>query len=190
MQSNLTNDLPVPEDDGACNHLTGKNLPDLELDTTDGRPINFSTVSGYVVIYIYPMTGRPDVELPDGWAQIPGAMGCTPQTCSFRDHYEEIKRLNSVVYGLSTQTTEYQKEAADRLHLSFPLVSDADLKFISSLSIPTMKAAGMILGKRVTLIANNGVIEKVFYPVFPPGENAEQVIAYLGRRDQGKKISA
>ena len=173
------NDLPVPVDDGACNHLSGLQLPDLELDTTDGTTVNFSCVEGYTVIYVYPMTGRPDVALPEGWAQIPGAMGCTPQSCAFRDHYAELKDLNSAVYGLSTQTTEYQSEAAKRLQLSFPLVSDANLKFIKALSLPTMEANGKTLGKRVTLIARNAVIEKIFYPVFPPAENASQVIAYL-----------
>lgn len=173
------NDLPVPLDDGACDHLVGQALPDIQLETTAGSPVNFSSLTGYVVIYLYPMTGQPDVALPEGWAEIPGAMGCTPQSCAFRDHYQELKHLNSAVYGLSTQSTDYQSEAANRLHLPFPLVSDIDLQFIRALSLPTLQADGRTLARRVTLIANNGVIEKVFYPVFPPNENAEQVIAYL-----------
>jgi len=172
-------DLPIPEDDGACDHLVGKQLPDIELETTQGESINFSSIKGYLVIYVYPMTGRPDVALPEGWAQIPGAMGCTPQSCSFRDNYAALKKLNSIVFGLSTQTTSYQKEAAERLQLPFPLVSDFELNFIQSLSLPTMESGANTLGKRVTLITFDGVIKKVFYPVFPPAENAVEVIAYL-----------
>ncbi len=178
----LPQDLPVPIDDGACDHLLGVGLPDIALSTTNYNQVNFSALKGYTVIYIYPMTGRPDIALPDGWDQIPGARGCTPQSCSFRDHYQEIKALNAQVFGLSTQTTDYQTEAANRLHLPFPLVSDSNLKFITQLSLPTLKVEGMILSKRITLIAHNGTIQKVFYPVFPPNENANQVIRYLNEK--------
>lgn len=178
----LPHDLPKPIDDGACDHLSGMHLPNLLLPTTHHDQVNFMTLSGYVVIYIYPMTGRPDIELPDGWDQIPGARGCTPQSCSFRDHYEELKNLNAVVFGLSTQTTDYQSEAVKRLHLPFPLVSDTNLEFIHKLSLPTIEVEGMILSKRITLISYNGVIQKVFYPVFPPNENANQVIGYLNEQ--------
>ena len=177
--TDLPKDLPKPEDDGACDHLLNTNLPAIKLNTTNGEVIDFSTMKDRVVIYLYPMTGLPDKALPEGWDEIPGARGCTPQSCSFRDHYSELKELNTSVYGLSTQNTEYQKEAANRLHLPFPLVSDKNLEFIRSLNIPTLEADGMVLSKRVTLVASNGIIEKVFYPVFPPDENANQVIAYL-----------
>jgi len=179
MTANDNNEIPVPVDDGACDHLSGLGLPDVALNTTDGNSVNFSRLDGLVVIFIYPRTGQPDVPLPDGWAQIPGAMGCTPQTCSFRDHYAELTGLHAQVFGLSTQDTAYQQEAAQRLELPYPLVSDENLQFIHALSLPTMQAAGMILGKRVTLIARDGRIDKVFYPVFPPGDNAQQVVDYL-----------
>ncbi|NRB43088.1 MAG: peroxiredoxin [Pseudomonadales bacterium] len=175
-------DLPIPIDDGACDHLVGIHLPDLELSTTYNDQVNFLSLSGCVVIYIYPMTGRPEVTLPDGWDQIPGARGCTPQSCSFRDHYQEIEKLNATVYGLSTQSTDYQLEAANRLHLPFPLVSDVNLEFITNLSLPTIKVEGMVLSKRITIIAYDGIIKKVFYPVFPPNENANQVIGYLNEQ--------
>lgn len=172
-------DLPKPIDDGACSHLSGMQLPNFTLPTTNNDLINFSAISGHVVIYIYPMTGRPNTELPSGWDDIPGARGCTPQSCSFRDHYSEFKQLDTVVFGLSTQDTDYQKEAANRLHLPFPLVSDENREFIDNLSLPTFEVNGMVLSKRITLIAYNGIIKKVFYPVFPPNENVNQVIEYL-----------
>ena len=177
--TDLPEDLPQPQDDGACDHLKNVKLSSINLATTDGLQVDFSAIIGRLVIYLYPMTGRPDTALPDGWDEIPGARGCTPQSCSFRDHHWELKALNTTVYGLSTQTTEYQQEAANRLHLPFPLVSDEYLEFIKSVDIPTIDVDGMILSKRVTLIVTNGIIEKVFYPVFPPNENARQVIAYL-----------
>ncbi|MBC8211941.1 MAG: peroxiredoxin [Gammaproteobacteria bacterium] len=182
-------ELPVPEDDGACNHLPGMPLADLELVTTHQTSVNFAAINGDLVIYIYPMTGRPNVALPDGWAQIPGAMGCTPQACAFRDHYQELCKLKATVYGLSTQTTEYQSEAASRLQLPFALASDSELKFINSLSLPTMQSNGQTLAKRVTLVAHDGVIQKVFYPVFPPAENADQVIDYLRNKNNSQGTS-
>ena len=162
----LPDDLPVPEDDGACDHLQNLPLPAIELPTTDGNTVNFAALSA-VVVYLYPMTGQPDLELPNGWDQIPGARGCTPQSCAFRDHYDELHQLGSRVFGLSTQPTAYQKEAKSRLHLPFELVSDEALTFIEALSIPTLDVDDMILAKRVTLIAQQGIIKKVFYPVFP-----------------------
>ena len=182
LLTDLPDDLPVPLDDGACNHLVGEKLPSIKLNTTEGRSIDFSSLKGFVVLYVYPMTGQPDVALPIGWDQIPGARGCTPQACSFRDHYLELQAYDSTVFGVSTQSTEYQAEAANRLHLPFPLVSDVEFQLIRALSLPTMEVDGMLMGKRVTLIAYNGIIEKVFYPVFPPNENANQVIAYLSKR--------
>lgn len=175
----LPKDLPVPVDDGAASHLEGSLLPDLVLQSTDGSSVNFTDLSGRWVIYVYPMTGRPDVPLPDGWDGIPGARGCTPQSCSFRDHYAELKALNTGVIGLSTQTTEYQREVRDRLHLPFQLLSDSTLRLRSTMRLPTFTVAGMELYKRLTLIAREGRIEKIFYPVFPPDQNAEEVLVWL-----------
>lgn len=175
----LPTDLPIPEDDGSTAHLIGMKLPDISLAATSGYPINLANIKGKLVIYCYPMTGQPNVALPDGWDQIPGARGCTPQSCSFRDHYQELKALGAEVIGLSVQTTHYQKEMADRLHLPFPVVSDADYQFQKALNMPTFLAAGMTLLKRVTLIAHNGVIEAVHYPIFPSDSDPAWVIDYL-----------
>lgn len=177
--SQLPVGLPVPIDDGAASHLEGTPLPNLVLLSTDGETINLADLEGRWVIYIYPMTGRPDVALPDGWDGIPGARGCTPQSCSFRDHYAELKALDTGVFGLSAQTTEYQREARDRLHLPFQLVSDSSLQLKSTLRLPTFTVAGMELFKRLTLIVEQGSIKKVFYPVFPPDRNADEVLAWL-----------
>lgn len=136
---------------------------------------------GRTVVYCYPRTGRPDQEIPKGWNEIPGARGCTPQSCAFRDHYAELKAAGALVFGLSTQTTDYQREAADRLRLPFSLLSDADLGFAKALRLPVFEVESMVLIKRLTLVLRDGSIEKVFYPVFPPDKNAEQVIAWLNR---------
>lgn len=177
--SQLPKDLPAPVDDGAASHLEGSLLPNLVLLSTNGSCVNFAGLSGRWVIYVYPMTGRPDVPLPDGWDGIPGARGCTPQSCGFRDHYAELKALNTGVFGLSAQTTEYQREARDRLHLPFQLVSDSTLRLKSAMRLPTFTVAGMELYKRLTLIAHEGRIAKIFYPVFPPDQNADEVLAWL-----------
>lgn len=134
----LPKNFPNPQNDGACDHLKNRKLPSISLSSTDDSQIDFPIISNRVIIYLYPMTGRPDMALPDGWDEIPGARGCIPQSCSFSDHYSELKELNTSVYGLSTQTTEYQKEAANHLHLPFPIVSDKNLEFIKSLNIPTI----------------------------------------------------
>jgi peroxiredoxin len=175
----LPKDLPVPIDDGACDHLPGLTLPSVALPSTWGPTVNPAEIPGWVVIYCYPMTGRPDRALPDGWDQIPGARGCTPQSCSFRDHYRELQALNTRVFGVSTQTTEYQREAAERLHLPFGLLSDSSLSFAQSLQLPMFQVKGMRLMKRVTLIAKDGQIVKHFYPVFPPDRNIDDVLAWL-----------
>jgi peroxiredoxin len=151
------------------------------LKATNGTTINFGDIFSRLVIYCYPMTGQPNVALPDGWDQIPGARGCTPQSCSFRDHYQELQALGAEVVGLSVQTTEYQKEMVDRLHLPFPVVSDSDYQFQKALNMPTFMAAGMTLLKRVTLIANHGVIEAVHYPIFPSDSDPGWVIDHLKR---------
>ena len=178
--SQLPKDLPVPVDDGAASHLEGALLSKLTLNSTDGASVNLAGLSGRWVIYVYPMTGRPDTPLPDGWDGIPGARGCTPQSCSFRDHYAELKALHTGVFGLSAQTTEYQREARDRLHLPFQLLSDSALQLKrSTMCLPTLAVAGMELFKRLTLITHDGRIEKVFYPVFPPDQNADEVLVWL-----------
>jgi peroxiredoxin len=176
----LPPDIPVPQDDGAARHLAGMKLPDLALPATSGPPINLSKLKGRVVVYIYPRTGVPGVDAPAGWDDIPGARGCTPQSCSFRDHFAELKALGvASVFGLSTQDTDYQREAAQRLHLPFPILSDAALKFARALNLPTFSVAGMTLLKRMALVIGNGAITKAFYPVFPPDKSAEEVIAWL-----------
>ncbi len=177
--ANLPDDLPVPVDDGGCDNLPGMQLPDLLLSATNGSDINLSDLSGTTIIYIYPLTGRPDTPLPDGWDQIPGARGCTPQSCSFRDHHKELQKLNVNVFGLSTQATAYQQEAVERLHLPFLLLSDELLKFVRSLSLPTMEIQNMTLIKRLILICHDNIISKVFYPVFPPDQSARMVLDHL-----------
>jgi peroxiredoxin len=175
----LPKDLPTPLDDGDCNHLTGDYLPSISLSSTQDKYVDLSTISGYVVIYCYPITGQPGVSLPDGWDEIPGARGCTPQSCAFRDHYQELNDLGAQVFGLSTQSTEYQLEAKIRLHLPFDLLSDCDLNFANTLKLPIFKIDNKHLIKRVTLIVKNGNIVKVFYPIFPPDRNADDVISWL-----------
>ncbi len=177
--SELPDDIPVPVDDGLADHLPGMTLPRTALSATHGDTVNIGSITGLLVIYIYPMTGRPEVPLPDGWDAIPGARGCTPQACSFRDHYAELQALKTEVYGLSAQTTEYQLEAKQRLRLPFELLSDIELSLKSSLALPTFNAAGMTLYKRLTLIARDGRVENVFYPVFPSNRNADGVLSWL-----------
>jgi peroxiredoxin len=172
--------IPAPRDDGGARHLTGLNLPSVPLAATDGSKVDLATLSGRTVVYIYPRTGVPGEAPPDGWDAIPGARGCTPQSCSFRDHFAELKRLGvAQLYGLSTQDTAYQSEAAERLHLPFAILSDAGLDLVRAIKLPTFTAAGMTLLKRMALVIDDGVISKVFYPVFPPDKNAEEVIAWL-----------
>ena len=176
----LPKDLPVPQDDGACKHLTGMKLPSTALRSTRGRMVDLSMLKGTTVVYIYPRTGRPDQELPTGWNAIPGARGCTPQSCAFRDHHQELKEMGvSELFGLSTQDTAYQQEAAERLHLPFELLSDEKLEFAKTLRLPTFEVDGMKLIKRIMLIARDGKIVKVFYPVFPSDKNAEEVVGWL-----------
>jgi peroxiredoxin len=179
----LPENLPVPEDDGACDHLRGSMLPSIGLRATSGLTVDLSKEGQpWLVVYCYPRTGRPDQE-PLGsaaaWNAIPGARGCTPQSCSYRDHYTELADLGATVYGVSTQDTEYQSEAVRRLHLPFPLLSDARLEFTRALRLPTFTFAGLELIKRLTLIARAGQIEDVFYPVFPSDADAERVIEWL-----------
>jgi peroxiredoxin len=175
----LPEDLPVPTDDGAADHLPGIQIPSVPLSSTAGETVDLSALSGRTVVYCYPMTGRPGSDLPSGWDEIPGARGCTPQSCSFRDHHAELRTLGARVFGLSTQDTEYQREATQRLHLPFALLSDEDLAFADTLRLPTFEVDDMVLLKRLTLIIKDGRIEKVFYPVFPPDRSAEDVVGWL-----------
>jgi len=176
----LPDNIPAPQDDGAARHLTGRRLPDLALPATNGGTVNLAKLEGRGVVYVYPRTGRPGQALPTGWDDIPGARGCTPQSCGFRDHFAELKRLGvSHLYGLSTQDTAYQQEMAERLHLPFAILSDAGLKLTRALDLPTFAVDGMTLLKRMAWVIDDGVIVKVFYPVFPPDKNAEEVLAWL-----------
>jgi peroxiredoxin len=177
--STLPNNLPIPKDDGAADHLEGQLFPDITFIATNNEHVNIQRLSGKTVIYLYPMTGQPDTPLPEGWDEIPGARGCTPQSCSFRDHHAELAALHTRVFGLSTQTTAYQLEAKGRLHLPFELLSDDQCLLKTALKLPTFEVDGMTLYKRITLIIQDGVIIKSFYPVFPPDQNASDVLAWL-----------
>ena len=175
----LPADLPVPVDDGACDHLPGMRLPSVTLPATDGSMVDLSRLSGWTIVYVYPRTGRPDQALPTGWDQIPGARGCTPQSCAYRDLAAELGVLGARVFGLSSQDTAYQREAVARLHLPFPLLSDERLELATALALPTFEVDGMTLIKRLTLVIGDGAIETVFYPVFPPDADAANVAAWL-----------
>lgn len=179
----LPRGLPVPQDDGACAHLPRMRLPSVPLPATSGEMIDLSARTGLLIVYCYPRTGRPDQEPLTGWDQIPGARGCTPQSCSFRDHYQELRALGvDEVFGLSTQDSDYQREAVARLKLPFPLLSDEKLAFAKALELPTFEVEGMTLIKRLTLFVRDGAIEHVFYPVFPPDANAPDVVHWLVER--------
>jgi peroxiredoxin len=177
----LPPNLPAPEDDGACDHLWDMPLPPFELAATDGSRVRLDRLPGRVVVYAYPRTGVPgeDPLVPD-WDEIPGARGCTPESCGFRDHFRDLRAAGaSLVFGLSTQDTAYQREVAERLHLPFALLSDADLEMTKALRLPTFDAAGQTLMKRFTLVVSDARIEHVFYPVFPPDRHAEEVLGWL-----------
>jgi peroxiredoxin len=171
--------LPIPLDDGACEHLENRPMPDISLCSVNDQKINVSRIPGWSVIFCYPMTGGPGISIPEGWVQIPGAAGCTSQTCSFRDNYTELKRHNVSVYGISTQVSETQKEAVIRLNLPYPLLSDSDHSLSSALKLPLLEVDCLKLIKRLTLILEDGVIKKCFYPVFPPDKNVVNVLAWL-----------
>jgi peroxiredoxin len=186
--------LPAPADDGAARHLPGLSLPDIALSATDGTVVSLATLKGRTVVFAYPMTGRPGVALPDGWDQIPGARGCTPQACAFRDLHADLKAAGAnAIYGLSTQDTDYQREVATRVHLPFPLLSDADLALTRAARLPTMVLAepgkggveGKTLIKRLALVIDDGRVTHIFYPVFPPDRNASDVLAWLEANPRG-----
>lgn len=179
--STVPEGLPVPEDDGAAAHLAGARLPRLEFPATGGGTVALDALgAGRSVLYLYPMTGRPGTELPAGWDEIPGARGCTPEACAFRDHHRELTAAGaSAVFGLSSQDTGYQREAAQRLHLPFRLLADPDIALGRALGLPTFEVAGATLYKRLTLVVRDGTVEHAFYPVFPPGGHAAEVLAWL-----------
>ncbi len=175
----LPPDLPVPVDDGACDHLPGMRLPAIPLRSTSGRDVVLASLPGWTVVYTYPRTGEDGLAPPPGWNEIPGARGCTPQTCGFRDHYRELTELGAAVFGLSTQTSEYQREMVERLHVPFEVLSDADSAMVHALRLPTFTFREMTLTKRLTMFLRDGVIEHVIYPVFPPDRSAEEAVRWL-----------
>jgi peroxiredoxin len=172
--------VPAPVDDGAAGHLVGMRIASVSLPATDGTTVDLARLHGRTVVYAYPRTGQPGVASPPDWDMIPGARGCTPQACSFRDHFAELNDLDVAhLYGLSTQSTDYQREAAHRLLLPFPLLSDESLEFARAMRLPTFATAGMTLLKRLTMVIDDGVVRHVFYPVFPPDKSADAVIGWL-----------
>lgn len=173
--------IPAPPDDGGASHLEGLQVPDLGLPATDGGSVSLAKLGGRSVVYAYPRTGRPDkIAIVDDWDMIPGARGCTPQSCAFRDHHAELRAAGATyVFGLSTQDTAYQQEAVARLHLPFAILSDETLALTKAMRLPTMEVAGLTLLKRMALVVDDGRITKVFYPVFPPDRNAADVLAWL-----------
>ena len=174
----LPADLPAPVDDGACAHLEGMAVPALELESSVG-PVDFSTL-GRAVVYVYPRSGKPGIEPKETWNAIPGARGCTPQSCGFRDHAVELRGFGYRLAGLSAQTLEDQVELSERLGILNPVIADPELRLKDALGLPTFEFEGAELYRRVTLVLGDGRIEKVFYPVFPPDRNAEEVVAWLG----------
>jgi peroxiredoxin len=174
--------IPAPIDDGATRHLAGARMASVPLRATNGDTVDLSNITGRAIVYAYPRTGRPGVENPDGWDMIPGARGCTPQSCSFRDHFAQLRALGiDHVFGLSTQDPDYQREASERLHLPFAILSDEHLKLTRAMSLPTFDTSGMTLLKRFTLVIDGGVVEHVFYPVFPPDRSASDVAEWLSQ---------
>jgi peroxiredoxin len=177
--SRLPPDLPVPLDDGASDHLPGMRMPEISLRSTSGREVRLADLPGLTVVYTYPRTGEDGLAPPPGWNEIPGARGCTPQTCGFRDHHQQLVDLGATVFGMSTQTTEYQHEMVERLHVPFEVLSDADLEMVRALRLPTFMFRGMTLMKRITMFLRDGVIDHVIYPVFPPDRSAEAAVRWL-----------
>jgi peroxiredoxin len=177
----LPTDLPIPTDDGAADHLVGLAVPPIELPSTAGNTIKLASLGpGRSILYCYPLTGRPDTDLPAGWDAIPGARGCTPQACDFRDHHDDLAAAGaSGVFGLSSQDTGYQQEVIDRLRLPFAMLSDTGFRLADALTLPTFEAGGMRLYKRLTLVIHDAMIEHVFYPIFPPSQHAQQVLNWL-----------
>lgn len=181
----LPADLPAPADDGAAAHLDGADVPSLTLAATDGTTVDLAALTGRTVVYAYPRTGRPDeAPLTADWDLIPGARGCTPQACDFRDHHDDLAEAGARVFGLSTQDSAYQREAAQRLHLPFALLSDEQLALRQAMKLPAVEVAGQILLRRLTMVLRDGVVEHVWYPVFPPHTHAKDVVAWLRSHPQ------
>jgi peroxiredoxin len=178
----LPEGLPVPEDDGAADHLTGLALPPLALPSTQGVLDLAREAEGLLVLYVYPRTGRPGIEPPAAWDAVPGARGCTPQSCGYRDHGAELRDVGARVIGLSAQPLEDQAELAERLGLPHPVASDPELLLAGALDLPTFEFEGRRLYRRLSLVAEGGLIVEVSYPVFPPDENAAEVVAWLRER--------
>lgn len=178
----LPPDLPVPVDDGAADHLVGTMLPQLTLESSAGECSFRGLGLERLVLYVYPRTGRPGEPSPPGWDAIPGARGCTPESCAFRDHAAELRELGTLLAGLSAQTLEEQVEFAERNHITYPVIADPELRLARALRLPTFDVAGMTLYKRITLVVEACAVAKVFYPVFPPDKNAEEVVAWLRER--------
>ena len=177
----LPEDLPAPEDDGAADHLLNAAVPPIALQSTEGDTVRLADLPGRTVVFCYPRTGRPDEELPPGWNSIPGARGCTPEACGFRDAHAQFADLGARVVALSTQAPDYQAEMSGRLHLPFPVLSDEDLELTRALRLPTFETQGWTLLKRLTLVIDDGRISRVFYPVFPPDSHAAEVLDELAR---------
>jgi len=181
----LPANLPRPVDDGAADHLTGSSVPSVELPATSGELIDLNAASAgrRLVIFAYPRTGRPDEDLPTAdWDAIPGARGCTPEACSFRDLHTEMQAAGADVAGLSTQVTTDQKETAHRLHVPYPLLSDYRLELTRALALPTLEVAGLVMLRRLTMVLRDGLVEHVWYPVFPPDTHATEVVTWLQLR--------
>lgn len=187
--SRLPSDLPVPVDDGAADHLTGSAVPDVALPSTQGGELSLADAArGLLVVYVYPRTGTPGMAAPEGWDDIPGARGCTPQSCAFRDAQQELARHGASLIGISTQTAAEQAEFAQREHIPYPLLSDHELVLADRMRLPTFQAGGLQLYKRLTFVAQAGRIVKLFYPVFPPDRNADEVLAWLDAPGSARRV--
>lgn len=180
-QSPPWEEIPEPEDDGEADHLVGQSVPPVELTATDGQSVDLSSYFDRIILFCFPKMGRTSDEPdPDGWEKIPGAYGCTEESCSFRDHYQELTQLGAAeVFGLSLQSSEHQRDTQARIEPPYEFLSDADHKLTDGLRLPTFEVEGEIFNKRLTLVILDGRIEHVFYPVYPPGEHAEEVIRWL-----------
>ena len=177
--TSLPVNLPAPVDDGAADHLPGAEVPAIALPSTLGGEVDLAEAARErVVVYVYPRTGMPGPPL-DGRDDIPGARGCTPQSCAFRDTQGDLAAHGASLIGISTQTPQEQAEFAEREHIPYPLLSDHGLALADAMGLPTFETSGLRLYKRLTFVAEEGRIVKVFYPVFPPDRNAGDVLAWL-----------
>lgn len=177
--ANLPASLPVPENDGGCSHLLDRVLPRVVLPSTAGRMVNLAELNVPSVLFFYPRNAQPHESIPEEWNMVPGARGCTPHSCGFRDLHQEFKLLGFQVFGVSTQDTDYQKELVNRVHLPFEILSDAKFELARALQLPTFEFRGLRLLKRMAWVVEGCKITRVFYPVFPPDKNADEVLAWL-----------